>query len=194
MWSGVGKDKNDLSNQNSAVGTGFMKTATNLSHDKIPCERNVNKSFRSAETMASSTDRKSNGPSSEARNIASTKQFKADYCVSSGKKRNRTISARMSPPVRTIWPTSSFSLERQPSGNPVEFDLYDECDLPFLDKTTEVGRMVSKNIIQQALDDDVMTDDEMIGAAEKLLSREVEKSIKQFNSGFDKSYIRNLKL
>ena len=75
----------------------------------------------------------------------------------------------------------------------VDFDLYDEVDLPFLDKATEVGRMVSKNIIQQALDDDVMTDDEMISCANKLLSREVEKAIKQFNSGFDKSYIRNLK-
>ena len=76
----------------------------------------------------------------------------------------------------------------------VDFDLYDEVDLPFLDKATEVGRMVSKNIIQQALDDDVMTDDEMISCANKLLSREVEKAIKQFNSGFDNSYIRNLKI
>ena len=54
--------------------------------------------------------------------------------------------------------------------------------------------MVSKNIIQQALDDDVMTDDDMINAANRLLSREVEKSIKQFASGIDRSQIRNLKL
>ena len=54
--------------------------------------------------------------------------------------------------------------------------------------------MVSKNIIQQALDDDVMTDDDMINAANRLLSREVEKSIKQFTSGIDRSQIRNLKL
>ena len=80
--------------------------------------------------------------------------------------------------MRKIWPTSTFSLERQPSGVSVDFDLYDEADLPFLDKSTEVGRMVSKNIIQQNLDDDVMTDDEMIECANRLLSREVEKSIK----------------
>ena len=54
--------------------------------------------------------------------------------------------------------------------------------------------MVSKNVIQQALDDDVMTDDEMIACANKLLTREVEKAIKVFNSGFDKSDIRNLRL
>ena len=106
----------------------------------------------------------------------------------------RRSSGRQSPPVRKIWPTSTFTLECQPSGNSVDFDLYDEADLPFLDKTTEVGRMVSKNIINQALDDDVMTDDEMIACANKLLGREVEKAIKQFNSGFDKSYIRNIKL
>ena len=86
-----------------------------------------------------------------------------------------------------------MTLEKQPSGNPIEFDLYDERDLPFLDKSTEVGRMVSQNIIQQALDDDVMTDDEMISCANKLLGREVEKAIKQFNNGLDRSYIRNLK-
>ena len=39
-----------------------------------------------------------------------------------------------------------------------------------------------------------MTDDEMIACANKLLTREVEKAIKVFNSGFDKSDIRNLRL
>ena len=38
--------------------------------------------------------------------------------------------------------------------------------------------MVSKNIINQALDDDVMTDDEMIACANKLLKREVATAIK----------------
>ena len=56
--------------------------------------------------------------------------------------------------------------------------MYDECDLPFLDRSTEVGCMVSKNIIEQTLDDDVMTDDEMILCANTLLSREVDKAIK----------------
>ena len=192
MWTGVSQDKDSHGLKSQTQEGGLKKVANqNNQHDKSPCEdRFGNKSFRSAETMASSTDRKSNEP---RHMIASTKQFKADLSVSSAKKRSRTICAR-SPPVRKIWPTSTFSLERQPSGVPVEFDLYEEIDLPFLDKSTEVGRMVSKNIIQQALDDDVMTDDEMIMAANKLLSREVEKSIKQFNSGFDKSYIRNLKL
>lgn len=95
--------------------------------------------------------------------------------------------------MRKIWPTSTISLERQPSGVPVDFDLYDEVDLPFLDRSSEAGRMVTSNIIHQPLDDDVMTDDEMIACANKLLGREVEKAIKQFNSGFDKSFVRNFK-
>ena len=155
---------------------------------------NRNKSFRSAETMASSSsDRKGDDHHAVSHNnlLHSTKQFKAEMAFSSASR-----SGRMSPPLRkrTIWPTSTFTLERQPEGNQIDFDLYDEIDLPFLDKSTDVGRMVSKNIIEQALDDDVMTDDEMISCANKLLGREVEKAIKQFNSGFDKSYIRNLKL
>lgn len=52
--------------------------------------------------------------------------------------------------------------------------------------------MVSKNIVQSSLDDDVMTDDEMIECANKVLKREVEKAIKQFNNGIDRSFIKNL--
>ena len=47
----------------------------------------------------------------------------------------------------------------------------------------------------RALDDDVMTDDEMIQCANRILKNEVQKAIKMFNSGFDRSsQIRNLKL
>ena len=52
--------------------------------------------------------------------------------------------------------------------------------------------MVSKNIVQSSLYDDVMTDDEMIECANKVLKREVEKAIKQFNNGIDRSFIKNL--
>ena len=46
--------------------------------------------------------------------------------------------------------------------------------------------MVSKNIVQSSLDDDVMTDEEMIECANKVLKKEVEKAIKQFNNGIDR--------
>lgn len=63
-----------------------------------------------------------------------------------------------------------------------------------LDKSTTVGRMVSKNIVQSSLDDDVMTDEEMIDCANKVLSREVEKAIKQYNNGLDREYIKNFSI
>lgn len=133
--------------------------------------------------MASSTDAQKVAPSNRHIAPQSTKQFSAELLLS--------------PPKRKIFPISTLSLETQPEGEEgvqVDFDLYHDADLPFLDKSTEVGRMVSQNIINQALDDDVMTDDEMILCANRLLGKEVEKAIKQFNSGFDKSYIRNIKL
>ena len=65
------------------------------------------KSFRSAETMvSSSSDRKSDDQtiSHNLTLLRSTKQFKAEM----------SMSGRMSPPMRKrkIWPTSTFTLER----------------------------------------------------------------------------------
>ena len=54
--------------------------------------------------------------------------------------------------------------------------------------------MVSKNIVQSSLDDDVMTDEEMIECANKVLNREVDKAIKQFSNGLDRSFIKNLNI
>lgn len=54
--------------------------------------------------------------------------------------------------------------------------------------------MVSKNIVQSSLDDDVMTDDEMIECANKVLKKEVEKAINRFNHGLDNSFIKNLSI
>ena len=93
--------------------------------------------------MVSSTDQKSYSGAYDLLTDRTNKQFKAMDALS-GKKRCRGFDRVRSPPIiRTIWPSSTMTLEKQPSGNPIEFDLYDERDLPFLDKSTEVGRMVS---------------------------------------------------
>ena len=168
------------------------------SKDISPNQEISTKTFCSAETIASSTDCKQIPAHLQV--PKSTKQFKADFSCSISGKSTTSVrlplsqNRRMSPPVRKVWPVSTFSLEKQPEGTMIDFDLYDEADLPFLDRDTEVGRMVSQNVIQQALDDDVMTDDDMIDNANRMLSREVEKAIKQFTSGFDTGNIRNLKL
>jgi hypothetical protein len=46
-----------------------------------------------------------------------------------------------------VFPCSVFTLERQPHGEQVDFDLYDEEELPFLDRKTEMGREVAKKVI-----------------------------------------------
>ena len=96
------------------------------------------------------------------------------------------------PPARKVFPVEEFMLLSQPGNEEVYFDLYNDADLPMLDKSTSVGRMVSKNIVQSSLDDDVMTDDEMISCANKVLNREVEKAIKQFCNGLDRHFVKNL--
>lgn len=138
--------------------------------------------FESARTLASTARQESAAPPASERSslVPEPRQF--------------SMGGRRKKAVRKIWPMSTLTLERQPEGVLAEFDLYDEDDLPFLDRNTEAGRMVTKNIIHQNLDDDVMTDDDMVEAANKMLSREVEKAIKQFANGLDRSSIRNLKL
>ena len=99
---------------------------------------------------------------------------RVNSCQVTGRKNKRAAA----PPVRKVFPESEFTLLRQPDEEEVYFDLYNDADLPMLDKSTDVGRMVSKNIVQSSLDDDVMTDDEMIACANKVLTREVDKAIK----------------
>ena len=177
--------------------------------------RNAQNSFASAttdesltlsENQLSVTDRKSKNSQNQAK-LLPTKQFSADFDLDSEDyslrmspsklklQSRKKLGYKLSPPPRTIFPCGKLSLERQPSGNLIDFDIYENADLPFLDKNTEVGKMVSKNIVQSTLDDDVMTDDEMIQCANRILKNEVQKAIKMFNSGFDRStQIRNMKL
>ena len=145
MWSGFGQNSQGSENEDSPAyhdcgsglptGSSFQKEVSRQATQQMFLR---GKSFQSASTMgSSSSDRKSEN---QINLLRSTKQFKAELSLS---------ESRVSLPMRkrTIWPTSTFTLECQPEGGTVDFDLYDECDLPFLDKSTEVGRMVSQNII-----------------------------------------------
>lgn len=84
-------------------------------------------------------------------------------------------------------------MERQPSGELADFDLYEESDLPFLDTKTEMGREVSKKVIHSSLDDDVMSDEDTVNCANSILKKELNKAITSYTSAFNKSaLIRNL--
>jgi hypothetical protein len=95
--------------------------------------------------------------------------------------------------VKYAPPCSVLELARQPEGTPVNFDLYDDQDLPFLDDSTEMGRMVSNKVIQSSLDDDVMSDDETIRCAHSILKKELNKAINSYSNAFNKkALVRNL--
>ena len=49
--------------------------------------------------------------------------------------------------------------------------------------------MVSTNIHQSSHDNDVMTDEEMIECAKKVLNKEIEKAIKQFNNYIEQIWL-----
>lgn len=84
-------------------------------------------------------------------------------------------------------------LNTQPEGDTKEFDLYDDTDLPFLDRRTEMGREVASKVIQSSLDDDVMSDDDTIRCATNILKRELNKAINSYQSAFNKAaLVRNL--
>ena len=55
-------------------------------------------------------------------------------------QKNKRLPA---PPARKVFPVEEFMLLSQPGNEEVYFDLYNDADLPMLDKSTSVGRMVS---------------------------------------------------
>lgn len=68
----------------------------------------------------------------------------------------------------------------------MDFDLYEENDLPFLDTKTEIGREVAKKVIQSSLDDDVMSDEDTINCANSILKKELSKAISSYTCAFNK--------
>jgi hypothetical protein len=96
-------------------------------------------------------------------------------------------------PKRPDIKCKSIFFTTQPEGDLCEFNIYEEKDLPFLDRRTEMGREVAQKVIQSSLDDDVMSDDDTIRCANAILNKELNKAISSYQSAFNKaSLIRNL--
>lgn len=47
------------------------------------------------------------------------------------------------------------------SKDTVQFPLYEDTDLKFLDQNTEIGRQIGKSIVAADFDDDCCTDEDM---------------------------------
>lgn len=77
----------------------------------------------------------------------------------------------------------------------VQFPVYYDSSLPFLDKTTDIGRQVSKSIVAADFDDDCATDDGMKSNAQKAMISELTKGIDKYLSckktGTETKFIKN---
>ena len=58
------------------------------------------------------------------------------------------------------------------------FDIIQEKDLPFLNENTEFGSRIRSYVIDKDIDDDFMTDEEIIKDAKEFLSTSLEEAIK----------------
>lgn len=94
-------------------------------------------SFASAATVASTTQsaRQTGSGSHQKKCVPVTKHFSADadFFEQPYSSRSSGKNSKKQLPVRRIFPVGHLSLEKQPSREVVDFDIYDDADLPFLD-------------------------------------------------------------
>ena len=62
----------------------------------------------------------------------------------------------------------------------LQFPLYDDQQLSFLDQNTKIGAEISRSIVKAEFDDDVATDDDMKANAERLLNKELAQAIDKY--------------
>lgn len=72
-----------------------------------------------------------------------------------------------------------IQLESQSKGDICDFDLIQEADLPWLDRQTELGQQMHKARIECYMDDDVMTDDELLQNAQDMLHQSLLSAISE---------------
>lgn len=66
-----------------------------------------------------------------------------------------------------------MQLEDKCSGAMLDFNLYHDKDLPFMNANTEMGTIIRKTIIDGDVDDDCQTDEEQRGDAKSMLKNEL---------------------
>lgn len=68
-------------------------------------------------------------------------------------------------------------MEDKISGNLLDFNVYEEKDLPFLNQNSEIGTIFRKTIIDGDVDDDCQTDGEQKNDARDMLKNELQQAI-----------------
>ena len=83
-----------------------------------------------------------------------------------------------------------ISFEEQATGDLIHFDCYDERDLDYLDRDNHLGAELQSRLIDMSIDDDVMSDEETVFGAQRMLEHELSSAIRDFQSG--QAILRNL--
>ena len=77
----------------------------------------------------------------------------------------------------------------------VQFPVYEDASLSFLDRDTDLGRQVSKSIVAADFDDDCDTDEDMQENAQKAMIRELTKGIDKYltlkKTGNEVKFVKN---
>ena len=80
----------------------------------------------------------------------------------------------------------------------LQFPLFDDHQLKFLDRDTKIGAEISRSIVRADFDDDVATDDNMEQNATRIMNRELSRGIERFltlkTQGKEREWIKNLDL
>lgn len=78
----------------------------------------------------------------------------------------------------------------------MNFQLYQDKDLPFLNSSSEMGTVIRKTIIDGDVDDDCQTDQEQRSDAKEMLRNELTLAINKYlgdkKDGTQANFIKNL--
>ena len=93
-------------------------------------------------------------------------------------------------------PYEIITLEDTINGDEYDFNIYDDCDVPFLNDKTEMGKVIRKTIIDGDIDDDCATDNEQKEDAKEMMRKELLGAITKYQQekkdGTVECYIKNL--
>jgi hypothetical protein len=73
-----------------------------------------------------------------------------------------------------------LELEDKLTGCTLDFNVYNDCDLPFLNPRNEGTSLIRSNIVHAEVDDDCQTDDEQKEDAKTMLRNDVKSAINKF--------------
>ena len=87
-------------------------------------------------------------------------------------------------------------LQDERTGELVEFDSFNEADLPFLGRDSVIVKQLKEAMIKAEIDDDCQTDDELIVKAKYMQGEQLREAVEAFafNRPYSDEYIANLNL